>query len=149
MKFGITSNAVSVLRNLLGFKSDIQQSIKAVLLRSSIKSNNNAVELLSGHADNTGGYPVPVVSGYLRRMQTFIGPGESKNIPNVGVVRTGNNEFALANGSLYALTVHDGLGTNSKHGKRPFMQDAIDSEKAHAEFEIKDLLAKKGKERGF
>jgi hypothetical protein len=74
---------------------------------------------------DSGGYPVPVRTGHLRRMSDWLAPGESKS-GDVGTITAGENEFLVFNSASYALAVFEGLGSSAKFGPRNAIMDAFE-----------------------
>lgn len=72
------------------------------------------------HNDYAGAYPVPRVSGNLRRLLSWIGPNTSKE-----GFSTGPFEATLYDSAEYAKTIHEGTGTSEMYGPRPFLDDAL------------------------
>jgi len=96
-----------------------------------------------------GGYPVPVRTGHLRRMLDWLKPGETKT-NKYGAFRAGANEVIIYDPIPYAKPIHEGTWTQRRHGKRPFMTNALqkfnqgDRIKAILEEEIQKAKGKAG-----
>jgi len=73
----------------------------------------------------SGGYPVPVRTGWLRRMLNWLKPGESKT-GEAGTVQAGPNEVIIYNAAAYGTAIHEGLGSSKKFGPRKFLTDAFE-----------------------
>ena len=69
---------------------------------------------------DSGGYPVPVRTGNLKRLLDWLDPGETK-----GVFSAGQMEVVVYDSALYASVIHQGTGSSAKFGPRPFMTDAL------------------------
>lgn len=72
----------------------------------------------------SGAYPVPVRTGHLRRLQNWLKPGQSKS-GEAGTFRAGDMEVVVYNSASYARSIHDGLGSSRKFGRRPFLEDGF------------------------
>jgi len=77
-----------------------------------------------GYVDS-GGYPVPVRTGHLRRLLDWLAPGESKS-GDVGSITAGESEFLVFDSASYALAVFEGLGSSAKFGPRNAIMDAFE-----------------------
>lgn len=73
---------------------------------------------------NSGGYPVPVRTGHLRRMLDFLYPGQSKSGPS-GTFTAGPMETVIFNSAAYASAIHEGRNSSAKFGPRSFLTDAL------------------------
>lgn len=71
-----------------------------------------------------GAYPVPVITGHLRRSLDWVKPGASKS-GNGQVFSAGPDEVIIYNSARYARVIHDGTHSSTKAGKRPFLLDAL------------------------
>lgn len=67
-----------------------------------------------------GGYPVPRLSGNLRRLMGWLAPNSSK-----GPFSTGPFDSVVYNSAEYARVIHQGTGSSAKFGERPFLDDAV------------------------
>lgn len=72
--------------------------------------------------NNSGGYPVPVRTGNLKRLLDFVDPGQSK-----GSFAAGPLEVIVYDSAEYASTIHEGTGSSAKFGRRPYLEDALKS----------------------
>ncbi len=100
----------------------------ALIVKAAGKTANNIaqraeklqIENLSGGKRSRrvggGGMPVPQVTNNLRQ-STF-----SR--------KAGPTSAVVGNKASYARDVHDGIGANERHGKRPFLQKAVDKAKS-------------------
>lgn len=88
--------------------------------------HREAYDLLSGPAADTGGYPVPVVTGHLRRNLDWLGPGETKSVGGQSF-STDEFEAMLYDAARYASVVHDGTHRAAGIGERPFAADALEA----------------------
>lgn len=69
-----------------------------------------------------GGYPVPRLTGNLRRLLSWIGPNTSKK-----GFSTGPLEAMIFDSAEYARVIHEGSGSSAKFGPRPFLDDAFEA----------------------
>lgn len=69
---------------------------------------------------DSGGYPVPVRTGNLKRLLDFVDPGGSK-----GEFTAGPMEVIVFNSAQYAAVIHNGTGSSAKFGPRSFLTDAL------------------------
>ncbi|MCP4747297.1 MAG: hypothetical protein GY874_14325 [Desulfobacteraceae bacterium] len=76
-----------------------------------------AYEFLSGPKKDTGGYPVPVRKGHLRRSLDWLFSGQEK---------AKDLEAVVFNSAAYAKTIHDGQRSSEKFGARPFLQEPLE-----------------------
>ena len=67
-----------------------------------------------------GGYPVPVRTGWLRRMLDWLKPGESKT-NDAGTFIAGPNEVVIYDSAIYANVIHEGRGSSAKFGPRRYI----------------------------
>jgi hypothetical protein len=73
----------------------------------------------------SGGYPVPVRTGFLRQALDWLKPGETK----AGVAdyfTAGPNEVVIYDSALYGNVIHEGKGSSAKFGARRFLTDALE-----------------------
>jgi hypothetical protein len=78
-----------------------------------------------------GSYPVPVITGNLRRLLDWIGPNKSK-AGNGASFTTGPMEAMLYDSAEYSSVIHGGTGSSAKFGPRAFIDDSFDSFNAGA-----------------
>jgi hypothetical protein len=71
---------------------------------------------------DSGGFPVPVRTGNLKRLLDFLDPGQSKE-----GFSAGQNELVVFNSAEYARTIHEGTGSSAKFGGRPFLTRALET----------------------
>jgi hypothetical protein len=69
---------------------------------------------------DSGGYPVPVRTGNLKRLLDFLDPNTSK-----GGFTANPGEVIVYNSAEYANVIHEGRGSSAKFGPRPFLTDAL------------------------
>jgi len=96
-----------------------------------------------------GQYPVPVRTGWLRRMLYWLKPGTTKTHGDI-TITTGTLEAIVGNAAAYAETISEGKGTSARHGRRPYIEDGLKRFNAgnkmqHTiEYEIGKTLKEKG-----
>jgi hypothetical protein len=112
------------ITGLQGMATRMPGAIKRGLNRIAIGVHRETVAWLSGAAGRPGGYPVPVRTGHLRRMQAWLKPGETKT-GEAGTFTAGPMEVVVYNSAGYATMIHEGKGRNARHGARPFLTDAL------------------------
>jgi hypothetical protein len=78
-------------------------------------------DMLGGEA---GSYPVPVITGHLRRSLGFVEPGRAKVAGGL-VFRAGKLEAVLFDAAEYADVIAQGKLSSARYGPRPYMRDAI------------------------
>ena len=116
-----------ILEGLRQAAEDMPGAVKKGLSNVAIGVNNVAFDWLSGAGKGdvaAGGYPVPVRTGHLRRLQNWLKPGQSKS-GEAGTFRAGAMEVLVYNSASYARSIHDGLGSSGKFGRRPFLEDGF------------------------
>jgi hypothetical protein len=70
-----------------------------------------------------GSYPpVPSISGNLKRLLGWVGPGESK-----GDFTAGDLDLILFDSADYASFIFEGKGSSSKYGERQAIQDGMEN----------------------
>lgn len=84
-----------------------------------------AMTWLSGSKGSTGGFPVPVVTGHLRRMLAWLKPGETKSSEGQ-VVTAGPAESVVYDTARYSTVIALGLGSSAKFGPRDYLRRALD-----------------------
>lgn len=135
-----------VLCNLQGLVNDYPRAIQRGMSRSVKGIHRMAVDYLSGPGGKgeyvttktgttrwkkrttpipSGGYPVPVRTGNLRRLLDFVEPGQSKS-SNGQTFTAGPMEAVAYNSAEYARVIHDGTGSSAKFGPRPYLFDALE-----------------------
>ncbi len=99
----------------------LNRGVKSGLRRIAALIDRKQVEKLRGGSGaSAGAYPVPIRSADLFQGHFFA--VKSERLAVVG------------NLSPHAILVHEGLGQNKKHGRRPFLEDAVNSVDAVDEF---------------
>lgn len=73
---------------------------------------------------DSGGYPVPVRTGNLKRLLDFLEPGETFSNDR-GSFTAGKTEVVVFDSARYARVIHEGTGSSAKFGRRPFLHDAL------------------------
>ena len=92
-------------------------AVERGLARAAKGVHRIAFAWLSGAKGDPGAYPVPVITGHLRRLLDWIKPGESKST-EAGSVTAGRFEAIIYNSAAYALTIFTGRGSSAKFGER-------------------------------
>lgn len=90
----------------------MQSAMTMALRRAANAIDGEQTKRLGG--SNTaapGAYPVPARTGHLHQ-KTFW------DVPRATLAFVGNR-------ATYAHAVHEGLGSNRTHGRRPFLDDAV------------------------
>lgn len=88
--------------------------------------HREAYDFLSGKKGKSGSYPVPVVTGHLRRNLDWLDPGEKKT-RGAATFAAGNLEAMLFDSARYASVIHDGTHSSTDHGPRQFTDDALEA----------------------
>lgn len=110
---GIFSNADDIRRRIEAKIRAMDQAVTRGLRKVASRVSREQIKRLSGAKRPRGRYPVPSDTGHLL--------GEY-------LLDVSNERFALVgNTATYALTVHEGLGSSRKFGRRPFLEDAINA----------------------
>lgn len=105
---------------------------------------SGAVQQFKRFSDS-GGYPVPVRTGNLKRLLNFVNPGQSKDGFSAGAM-----EGVVYDSAEYARTIHDSTGSSAKFQKRTYLTDALarfnqgDQIAATLEDEIRMEIKKRG-----
>lgn len=111
MNIDLTTNAGKLASRFRRRIGKLDAAIKRGLRNAAIKVDNAQVDLLSGGSE-PGDYPIPVRSGNLLQGHFF---------------KVVSDYLALVgNTASYALSVHDGEGSSSEYGPRPFLDDAVE-----------------------
>lgn len=84
-----------------------------------------AFRWLSGPRAATGGFPVPVKTGHLRRLLAWLKPGESKS-EGGDTVSAGELETVVYNSAAYADAIAKGLGSSAKFGPRDYLAKGLE-----------------------
>jgi len=71
-----------------------------------------------------GSYPVPVMTGNLRRMLNWLSPGDSKT-GDAGTFTAGPMEVVVYDSAAYANVIAKGKWTSAGFGTRDFLGDAL------------------------
>lgn len=83
---------------------------------------------LRGQSDQLGArpgsYPVPVLTGNLRRMLNWLSPGDSKS-GDAGTFTAGPMEVVVYDSAAYADVIAKGKWTSAGFGPRDFLGDAL------------------------
>lgn len=109
----VTTNALKLAQTFRRRIRALDAGLRKGLRNAAIQVDNAQVDLLRGGV-NPGDYPIPVRSGNLLQGHFF--DVKSDYLAVVG------------NTARYALPVHEGLGGHAVHGRRPFLDDAVERE---------------------
>ena len=109
---GLATAAQSVHRNAMTWLNGPGRTIMKATTRKRGQSDSLGAR--------PGSYPVPVMTGNLKRLLNFLNPGQSKNGFSAGPL-----QGIVYDSAAYASVIHDGSGTSSAYGKRPFIDDAF------------------------
>ena len=85
-----------------------------------------AYDWLSGSKSDTGGSPVPVVTGNLRRLLDWVKPGESVSAGGQ-TVTAGPHETIIYDSAAYSFAIAKGRGSSAKYGPRDYLAKALDA----------------------
>lgn len=110
-----------VISGLQQLAEEAPQILQRTLTRGAIGTHREAFDLLSGAKDPAGAYPVPVVTGNLRRLLDWLQPGARK-----GGFKAAALEAIVYNSAEYAQVIHAGSGSSAKFGARPFITDGFE-----------------------
>lgn len=109
-----------VLKGLRELADEMPETVERGLTRVVRGIHREAFDLLSGSSASVGGYPVPIITGNLRRLLDWLKPGASKDGFTAGPL-----EAVVYNSAEYARTIHEGWGSSAKFGARPYLTDAF------------------------
>lgn len=112
-----------VISGLEKLAVDMPQPLQRGLTKIIRGTHQEALNWLNGAGAKSsnvapGGYPVPARTGNLKQHLDFLEPGQSKAGFSAGPLEAMEYDSAE-----YASVVHDGSGTSSKYGPRPFIDD--------------------------
>ena len=121
---GSADNADEVIRYLDSLVANLKVAFKKGITKSTIGVHRSAMDYLSGAKGSPGDYPVPVITGNLRRLLDFLPPGQSKQ---AGGVSFKAEEFSgvVYNSARYADVIRNGTHSSSKHDPRDYMEDGL------------------------
>lgn len=129
---GLKRIAQGIHREAYGFLSGSGRTPIRLTNRGAIIGSDNSITRqktrLRGQKSDLGArpgsYPVPVVTGNLRRMLDWLDPGQSKS-GTAGTFTAGSMEIVVFNSAAYASAIHGGLFSSSGFGPRPFLTDGL------------------------
>jgi len=135
---GLTRAAKGITREAFNWLSGPGR--KPVRLRDKITGVNEETGKLTkkkktrlrGQSDmlgaRPGSYPVPIITGHLRRSLNWLKPGEAKSYPETGtfLAMLEPPQAVIYDSASYAETIHEGKGSSRKFGRRPFLTDAFE-----------------------
>ena len=73
-----------------------------------------------------GSYPVPSISGNLKRLLGWVGPGESKGSNGLDFT-AGDLELVLFDSAAYATSIFQGKDSSAQYGERDAIKDGMDN----------------------
>jgi len=114
-----------VLKALNASPAQVDKGVKKGLTIVAKGVHNYAKVFLSGKKKPRGAYPVPVVTGHLRRSLDLVLPGRSKTSDGV-TFNASKNEVIVFDSADYAKLIHEGKETSAKYGPRRFLTDAFE-----------------------
>lgn len=119
-----------VIKELNNIALQIPDVAKSAINKIAAIIFKKAQENLSGSGAKAskipaGGYPVPVRTGHLKQALNWLKAGQTKSHENIGSVTAGPLEAMIYNVAGYAEDIHEGEGSSTKHGRRPFLEDAV------------------------
>lgn len=92
--------------------------VRGVASRTARKSGRQRA--VAQKPELAGGYPVPRVTGNLRRLLRWLDPGQSR-----GDFSAAPFEAIVYDSAEYARVIHEGAGSSAQFGARPFLDDAF------------------------
>jgi hypothetical protein len=108
-----------------GFQGFIQEGLtNAIKLIYGKAAKNLTGAGAIGSDIEAGGYPVPVRTGHLRWLLGLVLPDETKESEGLSF-EAGSLEAIIFDSAEYADVIHEGTGTSSEYGERPYLKDAI------------------------
>ena len=124
-----------VISGLNELAADLSGAIDRGLERGAKGIHRSAFEWLSGPGSQVsrkkgvsgsaaGSYPVPVVTGNLRRLLDWVKPGESKST-ETGSYTAGQHEIVVYDSAIYADPIFEGRGSSAKFGPRNALVDGF------------------------
>jgi hypothetical protein len=114
----------AVINMLAGLEATVTAAAQKGLTRIGKEVHRGAHQWLSGAKTPAGAYPVPVVTGHLRRSAAWLKPGESK-AGSGEIFTAGNMETVIYNSAAYAETIFLGKGSSAKFGERNAIIDGF------------------------
>lgn len=146
MKINLKVDGEKVVEhNLMNLSDNLEKALQRGLGRSAKGIHREAFKWLSGpgrkkvtkktrrrgQADSLGarpgGYPVPVITGNLRRLLNWLKPGSSKSMGGGERIEAGSKEAIIYNSAAYGHVIRDGTYSSEKHGPRDYMADALEA----------------------
>lgn len=127
MAIEIKSNADNmdeVIRYLDTLAANLKVAFKKGITKTTIGVHRSVMDYLSGAKGSPGDYPVPVVTGNLRRLLDFLPPGQSKQAGGVAF-KAGEFSGVVYNSARYADVIRHGTHSAGKHGPRDYMWDGL------------------------
>lgn len=117
-------NTDEVIRYLDTLAANLKVAFKKGITKSTIGVHRSVMDHLSGAKGSPGDFPVPVITGNLRRLLDFLPPGQSKQAGGVSFTA---GEFAgvVYDSARYADVIRHGTHSSRKHGPRDYMWDGL------------------------
>jgi len=118
-----------VIDNLGALAASVPQVLKRGIKRIVRGVHREAYAWLSGAGSmassvGSGGYPVPVRTGHLRRSLDFLDPGQTRTAGGKSW-STGELEGMVYDSAIYSIAIHEGRGSSAKFGPRAFITDGV------------------------
>jgi len=138
-----------VIENLGSLSKDMPGILDNALQRVAKGIFRSAFAWLSGAKTPAGAYPVPIVTGHLRRGLDWLNPGESKST-ETGAYAAGKHEVVIYDSAIYADPIFEGKSSSAKFGPRNALIDGLNRFNASVGIEktIEDELQKEIAKRG-
>lgn len=142
-----TIDLSKITRHLDGMDDRIVAGAQDGLEKGAKALHRSAYDWLSGAAGSPGAYPVPVVTGNLRRLLDWLGPNSQKSSED-GSYATGPLEVLIYDAAAYADVIHDGTYSSTKFGPREYLSDPMRDLQSEIHDKVEASIAehiKKGK----
>jgi hypothetical protein len=108
------------LKNKKDFKYQDGNVKRSVKRKTARRGQSDAL------AARPGAYPVPVLSGHLRRMLGMVMPGHT--VASNGLsFSAGSDEGIVFNSAEYASVIHDGTRSSKRFGPRAYITDSFEA----------------------
>ena len=124
MKIDVVNEKI-IIQKLTRAPDNVSRAMGKTMERAGKGVFREAYDWLSGSGGSTGGFPVPVVTGNLRRMLAWLKPGESKSSEGQ-VVTAGPAESVVYDTARYSTVIAMGLGSSAKFGPRDYLRRGLD-----------------------
>lgn len=124
MKADVKNEKV-LLKRIRSQPEKTEEAIKRAMSRVGKGVFRSAYDWLSGRKNDTGGFPVPVVTGHLRRQLAWLKPGQTKSAGG-DAVTAGPMESIVYDTAAYADVIAEGRGSSAKFGPRDYLEKALE-----------------------